>query len=732
MKNIFYFILLLLLPSALRAQCPDIAACPVSPQEVCDLTPNNVELWNENDWLDTLTQLNDLADGPADLSISATDLCSGTLALRYMLFLDLDQDGQQETVIDSDSAAAYLPGHVPFNNANTPGGTLRRFDARPVPADQHYRFALEITGDGTSQTARLRWNTQADPGAFATPELPYGTHKIRWIAGNSAGDTDTCEYVFTVRDCKKPAVVCINGLSVNIMPTQMITLWASDFLQYAEDNHTPSGQLTIGIRKAGAGTGFPTDSLGLPLTSVTFNCGELGARLVELWVRDRYGNADYCETYLIVQDNLGVCQFSNLFDMRICTRLWCTGEPVSGFGIDISGSHPALPPINLFYPDTMPYDSAGCRLISPQQQLPFPANYVITPVKENDPLNGVDVFDLIRISLHILGLEPIANPYGQVAADANKSRSITTFDVIEIRRLLLGTYQEFPNNTSWRFIDGNYAFPNPGNPFAQAFPETKSLANLNDTISGEVVFMAIKTGDVDCTAIPGLKAAPQPRSATVLRLPDHRLRAGETLDLPVFASEAQTWMGLQFGLTFDPALLSVETILPGSLRAWDQQSSAQPSAGRLNAVWFDVDPHVVHPGQAMFYLRLKALHDVRVGETLRLAAGALPARAYSSDPEPRALQLQFFAETAAETTIGIPAPNPTSGGAALPVQAPENTPVQVSVWDMQGRLCWQAAAPASGHPQWLDLPAEAFPAPGIYTWRVIAGANMRSGKIERQ
>lgn len=731
MKNIFYFILLLLLPSALRAQCPDIDACPVSPQEVCDLTPNNVELWNENDWLDTLTQLHDLGEGPVDLSIAATDVCSGTLAIRYLLFLDLDQNGVQETVIDSDSAAAYLPGHVPFDNTGNPGGTLRRFDARPVPAGQQFRFALEITGDGTSQTARLRWNTQADPGAFVTPELPYGTHKIRWIAGNGAGDTDTCEYVFTVRDCKKPTVVCINGLSVNIMPTQMITLWASDFLQYAEDNHTPSGQLTIGIRKAGAGTGFPTDSLGLPLTSVTFDCGEQGARLIELWVRDRFGNADYCETYVLVHDNLGVCQFSNLFDMQVCARKWCTGEPVSGFGIDISGSHPALPPINLFYPDTMPYDSAGCRFISPQQQLPFPANYVITPVKENDPLNGVDVFDLIRISLHILGLEPIASPYGLVAADANKSHSITTFDVIEIRRLLLGTYQEFPNNTSWRFIDGDYVFPNPGNPFAQAFPETKSLVNLNDTTAGEIVFMAIKTGDVDCTALPGLKAAPQPRSATVLRLPDHRLRAGETLDLPVFASEAGNWMGLQFSLTFDPELLSVETMLPGSLPGWDEQSSAQPSAGRLNAVWFDTEPRGASADQALFYLRLKALRDIRISETLRLATGALPARAYSSDPEPRALQLQFFAEAAAGATIGIPAPNPTSGSAALPVQAPENTPVQVSVCDMQGRLCWQADVPASGLPQWLDLPAEAFPAPGIYTWRVIAGANVRSGKIER-
>jgi hypothetical protein len=93
--------------------------------------------------------------------------------------------------------------------------------------------------------------------AGIAPQLPYGTHKIKWTITDGCGNETYCEYTFVVKDCKAPTVVCHNGLSVNIMPTQMVQLWATDFLQYAEDNCTPPtytagpNQLKYAIRKAG-------------------------------------------------------------------------------------------------------------------------------------------------------------------------------------------------------------------------------------------------------------------------------------------------------------------------------------------------------------------------------------------------------------------------------------------------------------------------------------------------
>ncbi|MCB0545841.1 MAG: hypothetical protein KDC70_20100, partial [Saprospiraceae bacterium] len=105
---------------------------------------------------------------------------------------------------------------------------------------------------------------------------------------------------------------------------------------------------------------------------------------------------------------------------------------------------------------------------------------IVTPELYENPLNGVSTYDLVLISKHILGLKAFDSPYKWIAADVNKTNSITSLDVAEIRKLILGIYSEFPNNTSWRFIDKDYSFPNPSNPFFPAFPEDISIDASDD------------------------------------------------------------------------------------------------------------------------------------------------------------------------------------------------------------------------------------------------------------
>jgi hypothetical protein len=76
-------------------------------------------LWNESYWYDATINSHNLCEGPDRPDITATDLCSGSnINIRYLLFLDLDGDGNMETVINS----ANLPGFntVYFGNAANP------------------------------------------------------------------------------------------------------------------------------------------------------------------------------------------------------------------------------------------------------------------------------------------------------------------------------------------------------------------------------------------------------------------------------------------------------------------------------------------------------------------------------------------------------------------------------------------------------------------------------------
>ncbi|MEZ4966720.1 MAG: hypothetical protein R2791_15865 [Saprospiraceae bacterium] len=308
---------------------PIVSNCPASPVEYCDVTANDPQLWNQSYWWDGVVGQHDLCEGDAALTITATDSCSGSyLTISYLLFLDLDGDGTMETVVSSNNTPA--PGTVNYNNVGTPsysGGTPQVFDGRPVLPNEIYRWALHQSVSGTARTASVQWKTFpqmptptnqfGSPGI--APQLPYGTHKIKWTITDGCGNETYCEYTFVVKDCKAPTVVCHNGLSVNIMPTQMIQLWATDFLQYAEDNCTPPtpttpgpNQLVFAIRKAGQGTGFPVDALGNPITNVTFTCAELGMQEVELWAQDLAGNADFCQTFVDVQDNANNCNSDNV------------------------------------------------------------------------------------------------------------------------------------------------------------------------------------------------------------------------------------------------------------------------------------------------------------------------------------------------------------------------------------------------------------------------------------
>jgi len=179
---------------------PEMLNCPSEPLVFQDATLNSPQFWNAPYWLDPLTQSNDLSDAPVQLSISATDACYGTnLDIRYLLFLDLDGDGTMETTVNSLNPPAA--GQVNVGNTNIPnfeGGTPQDFDQRAVAANEKYRFGIKISTQDTVKTATVGWNTFQSQSTWELPQLPAGTHKIRWIISDGCGNDAVCEYTFTV------------------------------------------------------------------------------------------------------------------------------------------------------------------------------------------------------------------------------------------------------------------------------------------------------------------------------------------------------------------------------------------------------------------------------------------------------------------------------------------------------------------------------------------------------
>ena len=336
-------------------------------------------------------------------------------------------------------------------------------------------------------------------------------------------------------DITAPVVTCFNGISVNVMPTGIIQLWASDFLHSVTDNVTPSDQIEIGLRKCGTGVGFPLDGKGNDIVSVVFECAEIGAQCVELWARDAAGNQNYCETYVMVEDNFKNCPGGGPWNIRLCVdETACDSTSgVEELSYQITTQMPFEPPFMLF--------ELGSDYYCFEETFPIGINVSIAPMKDDNPLNGVTTYDLVILYNHMHGIETFTEPWQWIAADANRDGQITLEDSAHIMDLILGIYTECPNNTSWRFVLDGYTFPSP-DPLSQPIPEAFTVVNLQDT-TYDVHFKGIKIGDLNCTAVANYKELPSYERSEVLESNSIGLPSpnptGDAAVLPLYLSGAE-------------------------------------------------------------------------------------------------------------------------------------------------------------------------------------------------
>jgi HYR domain len=660
-----------------------VAECPKVPVEACDETANNPQLWNETHWQDKTTKLNDLCEAPAEICITATDACSGAyLNIRYLLFLDLDGDGVMETGINS----ANLPpaNTVYYGNAasaNLSGGVARGFDRRPVDALQKYGFAIQTSVSGSKKTACVRWNTTAKPNEFVPVELPYGTHKIKWIISDGCGNETVCEYPIVVKDCKAPTILCRNGLSTPVMSNGNTLEIATDFfVQNAGDNCTPPNQLTFGVRKAGKGTGFPVDGQGKPVTKLSFDCDELGVQEVEVWAKDHAGNADFCQTYVLIQDNSGVCGKS-AGKASISGELRTEGEQgLEEAYVQLNGTPTnGTPPVSMLYKT----DQNGIYMFS--YALPISSSYTVAPTKEDNPLNGVSTFDLVLMSKHILGLELLSTPCKMIAADVNKSGSITSSDIVELRKLILGIYKELPNNNSWRFLDRDYVFPDPTNPFAHQFPESKSVADLRNSSSADD-FTGIKIGDLNANAVANSLQAIEERAAGTLHfdVEERTVTAGERFEIVLKAEESM--LGYQFSLLYEG--LELVDILPGG----DMRIDNFAVFAKESTLTTSFDQSETATGnRPEFALKFRAKRSGKLSELLKISSLITKAEAYDQDDSRFDIALRFNGQYGSVVNnVGFELyqnqPNPFANKTLIGFHLPESSKAILTVFDGAGKL----------------------------------------------
>lgn len=705
----------------------------------CDYSTNDSLYWKAAPytWNPGL-MLSDLPETNVELSIVARDSCGGqNLSVEYTLFLDLDGNDTVETVIRSNA----LPpsGKVLYNNILSPNyaeGDTIDFDHRTgLPDSMKYRFGLEINRIADLVIANLKWTTGIASPNYSVPKFPLGKHRIQWRI-EQGGVERFCEYGFEVKDCAPPVVTCYSNLTVNIhtpMPIGIARIWDTELLYSFSDNITPPNLLKTSVRRTGQnGLGFPLDANGNPVYFVDFNCIDVSydipeIHVVELWLQDKAGNVDSCLVNITVKDNNYLCNNDPTI-LTICSQT-TTSEPIEDLTCTVGVSAWSMPPFSLTR-ESMPLH----HCVRFTGSVPCNSDLTIVPSKNDNPLNGVSTYDLVLISKHILGVEPLDSPYKMIAADANQSGSITTFDVVELRKLILGIYDTLPHAPSWRFLKKDFVFPNPLNPFETDLPDTLNIESWACSYNS-IVFTGVKIGDVNNTAIPNANA-PNPtesRSPNFLVLPNLELKAGETLYVPILATERANWHGLQFGLDFDPELLEIESIESSVLSDFGTENWAQPRPGQVSLSWSAATDAAVSSDEPMLQLRIKARANIQLSKALNTTATPrLQPEVYGLEGVAQPLQFVFSNENVLEANqIFAPQPNPTTMGTSIPVQISQPANLRVEICDLSGKVLWGNDLALEKGSHLLEIPAAAMPHAGLYLWRVRVGEMLRAGKITR-
>jgi hypothetical protein len=368
---------------------------------------------------------------------------------------------------------------------------------------------------------------------------------------------------------------------------------------------------------------------------------------------------------------------------------------------------------------------------------PYCDRFLLKPEKDDNPLNGVTTYDLVLISKHILGSEPFDSPFKMIAADANKSNSITTFDIAELRKLILGIYDVLPNNTSWRFVDGAFQFPNMNNPFQTSFPESRDcVAPQASTVN----FVAVKVGDVNNTA---QAHRPGPRPEASLSWPSLRAAPGSAVTVPVTYTGEVPMEAVQLGMRFDPGALRFIGASQGDIESWlpGNFNLLKAGEGEIKALWLPLtgDGERVMPGTVLFCLSFEALAGASEGGLpLSLDPSVLDCAGWSPDGTEHALrQGAALAERAGlpEAKAGgaglrVSAfPNPSAGSAIFEVEADRAGKARLMLFDGFGqRVAFREFVLAAGRQQVGLAGTEGLPR-GAYRWKLVTAEHEAQGQL---
>ena len=609
-------------------------------------------------------------------------------------------------------------------------------DCTPLK-DQKWTFEIDPFNDGEGPF--ITGNSNNASGIY-----PVGTHRITWTVKDQCGNLSTATHLFTIQDCKKPTPYCITELTTVIMPsTGTIEVWAVDFDRGSEDNCPGPLQFTFNGM-------FPVASLinqvhfkgyGLIATeaeylssqaqkwlpsshssAVLISCNNVGINELQMWVRDVQGNADFCNIRLNIQANDGC---DNEASARVGGRVSTVDH------IDVAGAEVTLLDMNSNKKTTHLTGADGRFEF---KEIKMDGLYSLSAELDDDYRNGVSTLDILLIQRHILGIQPLNDPYKLIAADVNNSKTVTATDILQIRRLILGIYDQFPNNKSWKLLDNSYIFSDPSSPwdYVERIPLdqiTKEMMNNE--------FVAVKVGDVDRSYSMNLRNVPlSSRSVKETRfyVNEKKYRTGDLIDVTFMSDENQILAGFQATIGFDAGYLEYMGFNENELSFnMNNVNENKANSGVLAISWNTSSEYESMPSQKLFTFRFRALKEGTLSSTLWLSDQIAASEAYTEQLEATRLSLNIIDDASfagnTELLLMQNRPNPFLDQTIISFVLPNEGEASLTIFDISGRILYRNYGIYPAGQTDIIIQSQELPASGILYYQLEAQGNTISKKM---
>ena len=488
--------------------------------------------------------------------------------------------------------------------------------------------------------------------------LPVDTNHVFYVVSDPCHNSTRDTLVVIVIDNVGPLTICQSSLSIDIpMSASEATIPAEQFDINSLD--ACGGDVTKLVRHMDSTVFRP---------NITFDCDDIGDTImVMLQVTDELGNASTCMIRTAVNGDMTTCV--NNQGLIVSTPIASTYE-VGGLVFSYLGV--GIPNVEIrssegAFAET---DNYGNYFLGNHRAA---TGYDITAEYSTDFGVGVSTFDLLKIQRHIIGLEPLDDPYRIIAADINNDQNINALDLVLLRKYILGFDQSLSENDSWRFVSDTQENDPMG---------THRIASLENNT--DVDFVGIKVGDVTGDAVEAVLASS--------RSNNHKLVYYDIIDLGGYrevsfiASEDMSISGLQAMITYNSEILKLMNVNGAKLNLTTSDYNTNIS-GHLLISWASNEDKEVKKGEVLWRIMLESSsgNEWNYNIDFKPSYGYLNSE-YYDDNEIINLHLERAQAPSEELSEVHNEPNPWGERTKLNFDLPRSGMVELEVYDAQNRL----------------------------------------------